>query len=111
MQSLRHYFVGGYLRRHFPHLQRRLDVANAYQRVFDSPEGKIVLRDWLNVAAVLSTPFVEGDSHATAFNAGRQSMGLHALDRLRWSEGELLQLGQEITWEELAERERASEAA
>jgi hypothetical protein len=108
--NLRTMFNQGLVRA-FPHLQRRLEMANAYQAVFDGPQGQRVLRDILHAGGVLNVAYTEGDSGGTHFNDGKRALALHILDRLRWSEGELLQLGQEVTFEELTAREALQEQA
>jgi|GEM_PF-2729233 hypothetical protein len=103
----RQWFASGALRRLFPQYNRRIELANAYQTVFDSPEGSRVLRDLLTAGGLLSTSVVEGDAQLTAYNEGKRALALHILHRLRWSEGELMQLGQELTAEEIEAREQA----
>ncbi len=47
----------------------------AYRKVFaDSPEVRLVLKHLLKQGNNFATPFVAGDSHSTAFNAGRQHL-------------------------------------
>ena len=94
----------------FPRLHRRYALATAYSRAFGSPEGQLVLRDLLREGGMLSVSHVEGDAHSTAFNDGKRALALHIVQRLRWSEGELLQLGQELAADTLAGME-AQEAA
>ena len=99
--TLREFLVRGDIRRLFPHLQKRLDLADAYQRAFASPEGQIVLRDLIRESGILE---VAHDPMDSRFYDGKRAIGLHVLHRLRWSAAELEQLGQEMTYEQLAER-------
>lgn len=48
-------------------------VKMAYSRLFSTDDGKMVLKDMMEVCFMLSTPFVSGDSHATSFNVGGQA--------------------------------------
>jgi hypothetical protein len=60
--------------------QERVGKANAklrsaYRKVFsDSPETRLVLTHLLKQGQNFGTPFVAGDPHSTAFNAGRQHL-------------------------------------
>jgi hypothetical protein len=107
MTTMREFFVNGMLRRHFPHLQKRLALADAYSQVFGLPAGQVVLRDLIREGGVLS---VAADPDDSRFYDGKRALALHVLDRLRWSASELQALGQEITYEQVMERE-AREAA
>lgn len=75
-------------------VQSMLRVRRAY-RIFDTPEGRMVLGDLFNAAGMLSPATVEGDPYLTHFNDGKRALALHILERLRWSEMELLRLAQE----------------
>lgn len=103
------YFRIGHIRRYFPQLQQRLDLADAYQKAFATPEGRMVLRDLLQAAGLLDGVFDGADREI--FKAGRRSLGVHIVDRLRWSAMEMAQLGQEMTAEQLAQMERALQPA
>ncbi len=84
-------------------LQREKVIAGAYQRLFETPEGQIVLRDLLRAGGILSVSHVAGAPDDSAFNDGRRSLALHVLDRLRWSEGEMVKLALERTAERLSQ--------
>lgn len=71
----------------------------------------MVLRDLLGAGGVLAVSHVQGDPYDTAFNDGKRALALHLLQRLRWSESELLQLGERLTADELAERSAVMEAS
>jgi hypothetical protein len=71
----------------------QLALIGAYRELFENhPAGRMVLTDLLREGGVLSISFQPGDPHATAFNDGKRAMALHVMERLRWSEGQLLQL-------------------
>ena len=108
--NLRAMFNRGLVRA-FPHLQKRLEMASAYQQVFDGPQGQRVLRDIIQASGFLNEDIEPLSSHDALYRAGRRSLAAHIMTRLRWSEGELLQLGQEITYEELMAREQIQEQA
>lgn len=110
--TLRELYVQGRLRM-FPQLQKKLDQAQAYQRVLvtgqASPEEcRMVLRDLMHAAQYLDVDSeLCGDD--ALFRAGKRAMFSHILQRLAWSEGELLQLGQQTTIEEVAMHEAQRE--
>lgn len=76
-------------------LSRRRRVDRAVRELFASPDGRVVLVELLGITGVLATSHVRGDSHDTAFNEGRRSVGLELMARLRWTEAELQMLSQE----------------
>jgi hypothetical protein len=83
------------LRKVFDQWKRERATASAYKRVFESPEGEIVLRDLITEGGLLSVSHVSGDSHDTAFNDGKRALALHIFQRLRWSEPELVKIASE----------------
>ena len=74
---------------------RFLGIKRAYGDVFGSPQGKIVLRDLMRLGGVLQVVHEQGDSHQTAFNAGKQALVFEILRRMRWTESELADLAEE----------------
>lgn len=82
-----------------PGKRRRLDAL--YRSLFSSPDGRVVLQDLLRNVGVLSVAHAPGDPCETAFQDGRRSVGLELMQRLRWTEGELVQLSQERTSSQL----------
>ena len=50
-----------------------------YRRLFDSPDGQIVLKHLCRVAKVTSSSFVAGDPHHTSFNEGQRRLVLSIL--------------------------------
>jgi hypothetical protein len=82
-------------------------LLRAYHQIFEEhPAGRMVLLDLLREGGVLAINFVAGDAHHTAWNDGRRSLALTVLERLRWSEGQMLQLAQmnqdEAAWNPIA---------
>ena len=55
---------------------RAQPVKAAYKRLFDSPDGKIVLAHIMKHGFVLRSTFVQGDPHETALNEGMRRMAL-----------------------------------
>jgi hypothetical protein len=83
--------------------------ARLYGQVFSSPEGKLVLLELLRECGLLECALELGDPNTTAFNVGKQAIGQHLLQNLRYSEGELLALARAQTTTEIVEaREGAS---
>ncbi|HEV2187517.1 MAG TPA: hypothetical protein VGR70_09930 [Stellaceae bacterium] len=105
MTTLREFFVIGHLKRFAPHLQKRYELADAYQRVFGNADGRLVLSDILKSANLLDAT-CEGESAAIIWGAGRRSLGAHIIARLRWSSFELANLARETTHEEMLELDR-----
>lgn len=86
-------------------VQRRTAMARAYQDLLGSHEGEPVLFDILRECGLLVTSHVEGDVNTTAYNEGKRAIGLFILNRLRWSEMEMLALARAQTNEALNEAE------
>lgn len=51
-------------------LSRRDRITSAYQAVFDSPEGELVLAHLAKNCCVFDSTFVQGDPNQTALNEG-----------------------------------------
>ena len=73
--------------------------------MFNTPEGQEVLRDLLKAGGVLKVSHSLDGAETTAFNDGKRALALHVLNRLRWTEGELIALSQQrterqIEWED-----------
>lgn len=79
----------------------RLKLASAYQSVYASPDGAAVINDILREAGILSVSHVEGDPGTSAFNDGKRALALYVVQRLRWSEGELVALARAQTTDDL----------
>jgi hypothetical protein len=73
-------------------LRRVARLTRAWRALEESPGGKMVLGDLLGACGVLEVSHTPGDSHDTAYRDGRRSIGLHVLERLRWTETELVEL-------------------
>lgn len=116
MRTLRDWYTAGRLKL-FPHWARRLELAEAYQRVLVSgnasaEECRLVLRDMIRRAG-----FLDVDAELTGEDAllrcGRRALMAETLQILRWSEAELVQLGEEMTWDQVVahQAQRMEDAA
>jgi hypothetical protein len=81
---------------------RQKAIRSAYHTVFDSPDGKLVLTDMLQAGGLLESSMVGGDAHMTHYREGRRSMALDLIHKLRWTEGEVMQLALQRTGDQLA---------
>lgn len=60
-------------------LERLGNVAAAYRRVFELPDGQVILADMVRRGFVNKTTFVSNDPFQTAWNEGMRSMVLGVL--------------------------------
>jgi len=63
-------------------ITRRREVVSAYQRMFDSPEGQIVLHDMMKAFNFFGTSASQ-DPYETHFNEGQRSVILTILGVLK----------------------------
>lgn len=59
--------------------KKREENIKRYQRVFNSEDGKIVLRDLMKVCHLADLSMLDGDTHETAFREGERSVILRIL--------------------------------
>lgn len=78
-------------------IRRRIAMTKAYKEVFNSIDGRIVLRDLMKKAGLLS-------AEAGEFDAGRRSLMLEILAELRFDEEKLLEVATE-RMDEMADQE------
>jgi hypothetical protein len=95
------------LRKQFNDWKRQLTVFQAYHRTLDNPDGQLVVTDILIAGGLLESSHTLGDAYDTAFREGRRSMALHVIDRLRWSNTEIVKLANEQTAQTLDTEEAA----
>ena len=86
-------------------LRRQLRVNAAYQRLFETDDGKLVLLDLLAAGNLLQTSVIVDAPHMTSFNDGKRALALHIIERLRWSEGELVALAMRRTAAQISDAE------
>jgi hypothetical protein len=58
----------------------RLALKASYRRVFETPDGKRVLRHLMRVGFVTKSTFVVGDPHQSAMNEGSRRMVLSIIN-------------------------------
>jgi hypothetical protein len=85
--------------------RRRLAIASDYHTVYGTPEGERMIHDILREAGLLSVGHVAGDPGSSTFADGKRAVGLAVIQRLRWSEGELVKLARQQTAAELDDGE------
>jgi hypothetical protein len=66
-------------------------ISRAYQAMMETPEGKTVIRDLLNVCMLYKPTEVVGDTNATSHNNGRRHIGLHIHTMCKMTEERLAQ--------------------
>lgn len=84
-----------------PQLFGRSALVHSYRRLFDCPDGEIVLRHLIKKFHVLSSTMVVGDSHFTAMQEGERRV---ILSILRWARKDYAQIMADID-SQLNERE------
>lgn len=72
------------------HARKKLEVIEAYQAVFRSPNGEIVLKDLMKIHHVLSNTF-NGDANQTIFKEGERNVVLRILSLLNMDAANLLE--------------------
>jgi len=70
----------------------RLVTDGAYRRVFDSPDGKIILRHLARECFLYRTTFVAGDTNQSAMNEGSRRVVLSILRKANLDQKQLLDL-------------------
>lgn len=60
----------------FDKLREKLSINFAYQKVFETPEGRRVLAHIMRVGGVTKSSFVAGDPHMTSLNEGKRWLAL-----------------------------------
>lgn len=83
----------------FAAFRARARRAQAYRAVYNTPEGKFMIEDFLKQVGILSATPAE-DSR---FHEGLRAGGLIILNELRWSESEMVQLAEQTTTNTLEE--------
>jgi hypothetical protein len=76
---------------------RRARIGALYREVFGTAAGEKVLADLLKETGLLQVSSVAGDPHMTHFNDGKRAIGLHVVERMRWTEGALIELAKRQT--------------
>lgn len=71
-------------------LRDRILLHASYKRVFESPDGELVLKHIMKVAKVTRPTFVSGDPHQTSFNEGQRHLALSIMRFVRKNHDELI---------------------
>lgn len=77
-------------------IKDRSRLNDAYKRVFDGPDGELVLAHLAKVSYVFTSTFVQGDTHMTAMNEGQRRLVLSIMRQLNIDFKRLQELSQEI---------------
>lgn len=70
----------------------RAALGEAYRRLYETPDGKLVLDDIMAQGMVIDDVFVGGATDVTAYNAGRRALALHVLRATQGGLSELVAL-------------------
>jgi len=71
---------------------RRVKLIQAYRKVFDTPDGQMVLSHIMREGFITETTFVAGDSHQTALNEGSRRLALGICRYALKDESQLLKI-------------------
>lgn len=63
-------------------IKNYIETHAAYVRLFDTPDGKIVLRHIMHEGFVLKSTHVAGDPHTSAMNEGSRRLALSILKHI-----------------------------
>lgn len=89
--------------------RHRSGLASAYDDLYRTPQGKMVIDDLLKRTGLLEVSHVIGDPASTSYRDGRRSIGLEIIDAMRWTEGKLVELSKEQSSERVARAEEQFE--
>lgn len=81
-------------------LSDRKVLQAAYTRVFESPDGKLILRHLMNVGFVTKSTFVRGDANESALNEGTRRLVLSILKMVYRDDTDLQQAVEDAAREE-----------
>ncbi len=59
-------------------LWKKFETVKAYKKVFESPEGKLILQDLVRECGLLNNSY-RGDTDDLLFNEGKRNVGLYIL--------------------------------
>ena len=76
-------------------IEDRLLIHGAYKRLFETPDGKTVLRHILQAGFVTKSTFVKSDPHETALNEGSRRLALSILTYVKKNPQEIVNEVQE----------------
>lgn len=82
-------------------LNKKQDLTDTYRRVFESPDGEVILAHLMKISFVFQTTMVVGDSHLTAMNEGQRRLVLSIMKQLNLNHNKLNQIAKELQDENL----------
>ncbi len=74
---------------------KKSKIINAYNDVFNSDDGQVILKDLANYCCFNHSSFISQDSHLTAFNEGARDAFLHILELTNINPQSLLKADEE----------------
>lgn len=77
-------------------MRRKQDLTDAYKRLFETPDGELVLEHLMKISFIFSTTMVVGDSHLTAMNEGQRRLVLSIMKQLNLNHNKLNQIAKEL---------------
>jgi hypothetical protein len=77
-------------------VRSKQDVVEAYNRVFNSVDGQIVLMHIIKNSYVLTSTFVRGDPHETALNEGQRRLALSIMRYANMDANKLSEMAKEL---------------
>lgn len=77
-------------------INKRQDLTEAYRRLFETPDGQIVLEHLMKISFIFSTTMVIGDSHLTAMNEGQRRLVLSIMKQLNLNHTKLNRIAKEL---------------
>jgi hypothetical protein len=77
-------------------VRSKQDVVEAYNRVFNSVDGQIVLMHIIKNSYVLTSTFVRGDPHETALNEGQRRLALSIMRYANMDANKLSEIAKEL---------------
>lgn len=77
-------------------VRSKQDVVEAYNRVFNSVDGQIVLMHIIKNSYVLAPTFVRGDPHETALNEGQRRLALSIMRFANMDVNKLVEIAKEL---------------
>jgi len=81
-------------------LRDRRALKNAYRRVFETPDGRLVLRHLMLVGFVMKSTFVVRDPHESSLNEGSRRIVLSILRMALRDDSDIDQAIEEIQQQE-----------
>jgi hypothetical protein len=75
----------------FEKMKRQARLIRAYRKIFNGPDGELVLSDLVKISGLFSNAAVARDAVSTAFHAGRRSLMIDIIRLSKTSEERIIQ--------------------